>query len=255
MVNDHETFQSVVMDQSMFKCLEDRYGVMVRIFSQALAGFSGDFWGSFKISQYEFGLYIADLCGHGAAAARNASCLQGIVEECAHLAAFPDKYMAELNIRLEKKLQVHEYATMFYGIVNIKDNTLRYSTAANPPVLWLHEGGKVQLLKQGSGVPLGIDAHAVYDVHTVPYFAGDALFMYSDALIETQNRHGEYLSDDGLKSLLRNLLQALEGSTSSQRFSMLFNQVVEIIQQDYVPQVHDDLTMVMVARDAIITPR
>lgn len=248
MTTSHPT---LTIDREIFKCLEECYGVSVRVFSQALAGFSGDFWGSFRISPYECAIYIADLCGHGAEAARNAAELRSIMGEYIALASSPAHYVTELNIQLGRMLQAHEYATMFYGVINTKKNSLFYTTAANPPVILIKAQGETCLLKQGSGVPLGIDSNVSYSQNEVAYHKGDSLFLYSDALIETKDQHNNYMDSVGLSSVLKEKMNLYQNHSTVLQANAAFNDMVSFVKQTYIPYLDDDLTMALVTRDAV----
>lgn len=237
-----------IIDQSMFKQLEEEYGVSLRVFSQALSGLSGDFWGGFKISKYEFGLYIVDFCGHGMVAALHAARLYGLMESCVELAKYPDKYMTVLNQKLYTMLQAHEYATMFYGVVNIRENSLRYTTAGNPPIIRLGEKGQVHMLKQGIGVPLGIDPKAMYDLKESRFLEHEALFLYSDALIETKNYQGQYLDDAALCHLFKEHAELHKHVDASDRFHQMFKNMVSVMKEHYLPYLEDDLTLCLLVR-------
>lgn len=240
-----------IIDQSMFKQLEEEYGVSLRVFSQALSGLSGDFWGGFKISEYEFGLYIVDFCGHGMVAALHAARLYALMESCMEFTRYPDKYITMINQKLYKTLQAHEYATMFYGVVNVKEHTLRYTTAGNPPVMRLGEKGLVQMLKQGVGVPMGIDPKALYDTKETPFLEHEALFLYSDALIETKDKQGHYLDDLALCQLLKERADIHKHIGGGKRFHEMFKDLVVWIKERYLVNLQDDLTLCLVVRNAL----
>ena len=240
-----------IIDQSMFKQLEEGYGVSLRVFSQALSGLSGDFWGGFTLSKHEFGLYIVDFCGHGMVAALHAARLYGLMESCHSLAMHPDRYMTLLNQKLYATLQTHEYATMFYGVVNIKDHSMRYTTAGNPAVLRLGEKDHVHILKQGVGVPLGIEPHAPYDMRETIFLENDALFLYSDALIETKDKQGKYLDEMAVCRLFKEQAAIYAHLPSPERFNQMFKALVSLVKRDYIANLEDDLTMCLVARAAL----
>lgn len=91
----------------------------------------------------------------------------------------------------------------------------------------------------GSGVPLGIGMH-LYQTQIIPFAAGDVLMLYSDALTETQNDRGEYLTEESVMALL----QQHQGAPANK----LKDIVLERFREHAGNTLNDDLTIVIVVR-------
>lgn len=101
--------------------------------------------------------------------------------------------------------------------------------------------GKAELI-DGSGTPLGIGIHN-YHTQAIPFFSGDMLVLYSDALTETPNVAGEYITEQQMMALL----EEHPGASSA---------AVKEILLDYFKQhagdaLRDDLTIAICIRSAI----
>lgn len=160
----------------------------------------GDFWGMKSLFPYQTALWMVDFSGHGVAAAMNAFRLQAYLKEHSEAAARPGDYLSHLNEKLLRHLLRGHFATMFYGVVDTRGNRLHYACACSPHPLILRKNGTVEKL-DGTGTPLGI-CMQFYPTQSIEFLPGDTLVLYSDALTETQNAAGEYITEENLMELL-----------------------------------------------------
>ncbi len=161
----------------------------------------GDFWGIKQLEAHSIAFWIVDFSGHGVAAALNVFRLHTCLHELSPLAHEPGEYLAEMNERLLQLLPRGQFATMFYGIINTKRDELRYASAGAPHPIILRNGGKQSATIDGSGQPLGIQAHR-YVTRSTPLMAGDCVCFYSDALTETADAAGDYIDEMQVAELL-----------------------------------------------------
>ncbi len=226
--------------------IEDIYKIEITSYLRALSSLSGDFWGIFPISKDEFAFYIVDFCGHGLSAAINTFHLYRIMTGYRSLANNPMKFIEKINNKLFMELPRHEYATMFYAVLNVENNSIRYITAANPYPLVITKNGELEYISHGEGIPVGVNKDTKYYENRMILNKGDSLFFYSDALIETKNNLNEYLDSDNLKKLLSNYIK--DNISSNKLYNKIFYKLLENFQKEYFPRLEDDLTMVMLTR-------
>lgn len=160
----------------------------------------GDFWGIKNLHSGRTAFWMVDFSGHGVASALNAFRLQAYMKEHSSISQQPGEYLSHLNEKLLHLLLKGQFATMFYGVVDIPNDQLMYACAATPHPIILRKNGKVDIL-DGSGNPLGIGTHR-YPLQTVPMHAGDVLILYSDALMETPGHDGSYIDEQKIAQLL-----------------------------------------------------
>ena len=88
--------------------------------------------------------------------------------------------------------------------MNTEDNSLRYSNAAHPPPILLHEDGEMEFLDKG-GTIIGMGGLLPFEEGEKQVRAGDKLFIYTDGIVEYQNKDGEFYEDEGFHRDLRRL--------------------------------------------------
>jgi len=97
------------------------------------------------------------------------------------------------------------------------------------------------IVAEARGKPLGISAEAEYTDHHLAFPPGAFLFLYSDALIEGRDEHGDMLGVDGRSSLLSRRSMAKSDSSPLGDVLDLFNARSRLPLQD-------DLTAIWLSR-------
>jgi sigma-B regulation protein RsbU (phosphoserine phosphatase) len=219
--------------------IERKCGLDIAAYYQPCSEVGGDFWSLNQLFPNQTAFWLVDFSGHGVASALNAFRLQAYMKDHTSLTARPGEYLAHLNDKLLHLLMRGQFATMFYGIVDTQSNQLFYACACAPHPIILRRATKEAEMVDGSGVPLGIGMH-LYQTQIIPFAAGDVLMLYSDALTETQNDRGEYLTEESVMALL----QQHQGAPANK----LKDIVLERFREHAGNTLNDDLTIVIVVR-------
>jgi sigma-B regulation protein RsbU (phosphoserine phosphatase) len=195
------------MQESLLPSLEDldavrqSMGIDIAAQCEMSSELGGDIWGLRMIDETRLGIYIADFTGHGVGSAMNAFRLHGVLGESGIRFERPDLVMQALNVQLSGILPLGSFATLFYGVLDIRTHLLHYTAAAAPPPLLFPPDGPATEIDT-SGVPVGIKPWQTYPVKTVSCPPGASLFLYSDALIETRDVEGETWDSARMVSVL-----------------------------------------------------
>jgi len=161
----------------------------------------GDFWGVKPLSHSELAIYNVDLSGHGFAAALNSFRVASVIDNDDNIFTEPDIFLTKLNKKIKAFLPMGQFATMFYGIFNVEENTLKFSAAGcPPPVIMRKNGSSVEL--DTKGMPLGAIAETKYSTKIVEFSKDDLFVTYSDALTETPNKKNEYFDANKIANTL-----------------------------------------------------
>jgi sigma-B regulation protein RsbU (phosphoserine phosphatase) len=188
----------------------------------------GDYYDFFPLADGRWGLFIADVSGHGTPAA----VIMAVTHSLAH--TYPESHdragalLEYLNRKLHELYtsKSETFVTAFYGIYNPKTRGLTYASAGhNPPRLKRCQDGSLAQLDEAGGVPLGISAHSTYPDAHHQLMPGDQLVLYTDGITEAHNSRGQMFGVDrldkvlencsiGASDLLRSVLEELEAFTA-----------------------------------------
>lgn len=203
----------------------------------------GDFWGMRALTPTQMAIYNIDLSGHGVAAALNTFRLQAILNEAKSYFAEPSVCISSINDRLNNLLDVGQYATVFYGVIDMEENVINYVLTGAPEPMIMTKDGSLKIL-EGRGVPVGAVKHINYDMYQHPFYPGETLLTYSDALIETANTEGEFFTADEIIDSLRKT----DGKASQMKLDGLMHDFRAFIGKD--TDIADDLTVVVLSRES-----
>jgi sigma-B regulation protein RsbU (phosphoserine phosphatase) len=154
----------------------------------------GDYYDFFPLSDGRWGIFIADVAGHGTPAA----VLMAVTHSIAHaLPGDPDppsRLLSHVNRALAQRYTngTGTFVTAFYGIFDPATRKLTYSCAGHPrPRIRNCEGGccgvAADTLDGSLGLPLGIDADEEFIDAQVQLKRGDVLIFYTDGITESRD--------------------------------------------------------------------
>jgi sigma-B regulation protein RsbU (phosphoserine phosphatase) len=167
----------------------------------------GDYYDFFPLPTGKWGIFIADVSGHGTPAA----VLMAVTHCIAHTHPGPPqppaKVLAYLNRHLASMYtsQNENFVTAFYGVYDPADRTLTYACAGhNPPRLKRCQDGSLLALDRAGGFPLGITSEGAYDECVQQFQPGDQILFYTDGITEASNPEGKQFGTDRLDHVLEN---------------------------------------------------
>lgn len=181
----------------------EKYGVQITSHSKPSSELGGDSWALQAIDENHFGIMIVDFSGHGVSAALNTFRLHTIMNRIAVSGTSPARYIEAINAEIAEIMPVGQYCTMLYAVVDVVGHKLIYSGAASPSPMIGNIDNFDIIAGDGSGLPVGIKPHTKYQDHVVDFPEGSFLFLYSDALLETELKDGNVLGTDGIATLVK----------------------------------------------------
>jgi sigma-B regulation protein RsbU (phosphoserine phosphatase) len=151
---------------------------------------SGDFTDYFTLGDHFVTFFMADVSGHGSSSAFATILLKNLFarKRSDLMRRHDDTILSPVAMlkRANKELLdlgVGKFATMVVGLLDMQDNTLRYSVAGHlpQPVLVSHEGAHY-LRGEGSAVGIMEDAH--FEEHMIDLPDSFMLALFSDGILE-----------------------------------------------------------------------
>jgi sigma-B regulation protein RsbU (phosphoserine phosphatase) len=163
---------------------------------------SGDFYDLIDLSG-NLGIAVADVAGKGVPASLMMASVRSSLRAFAQDVYDIDHIMARVNAALTRDTLPHEFATLFYGVLDPRTGRLTYCNAGHEPPLLLHAGKFTQL--EAGGMIVGIDPKATYERGIVFMKPGDLLLIYTDGLTEAQDFGRERFGRQRIMQAMRDM--------------------------------------------------
>jgi PAS domain S-box-containing protein len=165
----------------------------------------GDFYAIRQIDDDRFGFMLADMEGHGVAAALYTMHLSLLWERRSELLRNPPAFAAAVNDELVRVFEKDvTFATSVCGVIDAADGTLRVSAAGGPPVLIIHPDRTVDRVTS-TGLPFGCMEGVFYQETRARLRTGDRILIFSDGAFEIHDAANRQLGVDGILEILRRL--------------------------------------------------
>ncbi len=199
----------------------------------------GDYYDYELIDDRWLVLVVADVSGKGIPASILTATLQGAVRSNADIHTDPERMLARLNKLLFENTSASEFATMFYGVVDMRDGGLRYANAGHdfPFVL----GGGAKVLPE-SGLVLGCLEDFRYRAFASEVPTGGALVIYTDGVTEAESDAGDFFGVDRLRAVLE--------EHADRNASEICQRVIDEVRAFGKTENQDDVTLVVLKREA-----
>jgi serine phosphatase RsbU (regulator of sigma subunit)/anti-sigma regulatory factor (Ser/Thr protein kinase) len=157
----------------------------------------GDWFDALELHDGRLGLVVGDVMGKGVHAAASMGQLRNALRAFSVERLKPSSALARLD-RLGDETLESAFATVVFAVLDPRKGVVRFSSAGHPPPVVAYADGRVELLEEGRGLPLGTGMRPQYRQAVAELPAGSVLVLYSDGLVE---RRGQSI-DDGLERLV-----------------------------------------------------
>lgn len=162
----------------------------------------GDFYAIQQLDADHYGFLLADVMGHGVAAALHTMHLSSLWNRHVRLLADPVAFARTVNRELAEVVKGESFATALCGTIDAGQRTLRAVSAGGPPGLAMRADGSVEEVG-APGLPLGMIDDADYEELRARFAQGDCLLVFSDGAVEVCDAQGRILGAEGLAGVLR----------------------------------------------------
>lgn len=198
----------------------------------------GDYYDFIVVDDRYLVVVVADVSGKGIPASLLTATLQATVRTGADAQTDPPRMLARLNRLIYQNTSASEFATAFYGVVDIERGVMRYANAGHE-FPFVVAGGRAAQLEE-SGIVLGCVAEFDYTEYEVAMPEGSALVVFTDGVTDSESRGGENYGAERLKLLLQS-----EPNASARD---LCRRVIEDVRSFGDGENQDDLTLVVLTR-------
>jgi PAS domain S-box-containing protein len=178
---------------------EPRLQISVRYAPEEVVG--GDFYHVEALDADRYAIMLADVMGHGVAAALYCMQLRAMWNDLRQDLPHPATFLARLNARLHALTRDQGYfATAVCMVVNARTGELRYVRAGGPSPLLLRSDRTFRWLDAHS-VAIGLTPDAAFREKEDQIQPGDSLLFFTDGAVEVLNSEQVELGERGLANI------------------------------------------------------
>ena len=163
----------------------------------------GDWFDALQLPDGKLGLVVGDVVGKGVQAAASMAQLRNAIRAFSVDRLKPSSVLVRLN-RLADEVLDTSFATVVYLALEPETGVCRLSSAGHPPPAVAYPDGRIELIEDARGLPLGTGIRTTYRLATFELPPGSVVVLYTDGLIERRGRS----IDEGLESLRTALASA-----------------------------------------------
>jgi serine phosphatase RsbU (regulator of sigma subunit) len=158
----------------------------------------GDLFDVQKCGEERLAFMIADVSGHGVAAALLTGMVKVLFQNSVQQCEDPGLLLGMMNEELMTYCGGGEYLTMFVGIWDPNSQTLLYSGAGHPPAYAMSADGARVARLEGRGGVLGVTADAHFKTMDIRLKPKQRLVLYTDGLTEQSSPRQELFGEKQL---------------------------------------------------------
>lgn len=201
-----------------------------------LGKIGGDYYDYVLYSENKIGFIIADVSGHGIAAALISSMIKILFSGLKHFANNPKELLSRLNQSLFKKIG-NTFITANYLFIDLENNKAQNANAGHPPILhYSHSQNVIRPLMTAGGA-IGFIEKLDMQENSVEISKGDRFLLYTDGIVEGYENVGYPAGEEYLMSLMQNCLDLGPNKAKDYILSDFHLKVKEPI---------DDITLIIV---------
>ncbi|MBO0699843.1 MAG: SpoIIE family protein phosphatase [Zavarzinella sp.] len=197
------------------------------VYSRSAAAAGGDYHTVIPLPRGRVGLLVADVCGHGAAAAMLVAVVHSLVKTYTGPATPPGRLLAYVNDHLTRMAtrSIGTFVTAVYAVYDPDRATLTWSNAGHPPPRLARASGRAcEALVGERCVPLGVVHGTEYPEAEVQLNPGDQMLLHTDGLTDAKGAGDEPFGTErldatlapgsaGARALIGDVLKSLEAFT------------------------------------------
>lgn len=219
------------------------------VFGYDIAGLSlpaltvgGDYYDFIHLDEHRLAISLGDVSGKGLAAALVMSNLQATIRGQTLLNGNPHECLERANKLLFDSTDSKTFVSLFYGILDIRKNTLCYANAGqNPPFIFSRD--KKHLPLKTHGLALGLQQNVSYQQDEISVNKGDRLLIYSDGISEAMNDRMEEFGDAKLRGIIRHH----DGDSAKE----LIDKIIAAVNLHFdKASQNDDMTIIILKRNS-----
>ena len=218
----------------------DGYDIAARSIPAQMVG--GDYFDFIEIEDGRMAVCLGDVSGKGLPASLLMANLQATLRGQTIVGSPVHESVLRSNKLLFQSTDPEKFATLFYGVLDVRSHRLSYCNAGHEiPLIFSNRGAPTRL--ETGGMALGVLDEFPYQRDEISLDVGDLLIIYSDGIPDATNEFDHPFGEKRLVALTQELREkpAME----------ILDGIIEAVQaHEGSTEQLDDLTLVVLKRDS-----
>lgn len=170
---------------------------------QAANQVGGDYYDYIDLPDGRIAIIVADVVGHGVAAAMLMAKLSAEARFSLLLESSPAAAIKRLNNRMSR-FQLDRFVTFVMAVLDPATHDVAIVNAGHmAPILRRASGGLEEPSGEEAGLPLGIMEDVDFEEVHIKLEPGDSMTMYTDGIDEAMDREGNQYTIDRMRDMVR----------------------------------------------------
>jgi serine phosphatase RsbU (regulator of sigma subunit) len=185
------------------ECRFDGLSVSAGVVTSSEIG--GDFYDYISLDNGRLILVVADVSGHGVQSGMVTTAAKASLHTLIDRGiTTPAELLRGMNNAILATARQALLMTCLVAVIDQKSGTLTFANAGhNFPYLYRKEPDTLAMITDVAGYPLGFQENCACEECTLPFMAGDTLFLYTDGIVECRDPNGEEFGYGRLEAVLR----------------------------------------------------
>ncbi len=163
----------------------------------------GDYFDFIPLDETRWAIVVADVVGHGVAAAMFMAKLSAETRFALATHADPAAAMKQLNDNL-CELNAERFVTLVLVIIDSKSDKMLVGNAGHMPPIVKSKSGEIREVGgEDSGFPLAIIPDSEYSITETTVLPGDTILLYTDGVFEAPSPEGKQFTIERITQLLK----------------------------------------------------
>ncbi len=181
--------------------LPEGNGVTFASYFESSRDVGGDYYDVIPLDDDRYALVVVDVSGKGVPASLLMATLRALLRDFLRRNIKLTEVALQLNEALSQDTTPEQYATMFCGILDIRQKTLDYFNAGHVTPYIVSTSGDLRKLETG-GPPVGMLSFSQYEQETQTIAPGDRLIAYTDGISDVAGPDGTSFTPEELEQFL-----------------------------------------------------
>jgi len=188
-------------------------------------------------------LMLADATGHGIGPALTSTQMRAMLRMAVLIGCELPEMLKYLNQQMCMDLHSGRFVTLWLGLLDVRNHTLRSYSAGQAPLLFYSAAQHVIETLDADAPPLGImEELSIPDPGSRVFEIGDIFLVLSDGLFEAKNAHGEAF---GIERV-RNIILAYHHASAEQLLQIIVDALTTFT---HAARAADDRTALLIKRN------